>query len=290
MALPSRPPVSRRRALAWAAEELRRAGVEEAPLDAELLLRHALALSPVDLWRDPLRPLGEGEWQAYRALVARRARREPAAYITGRRHFFGLELRVDRSVLVPRPETEHLVEAALEWARRREPQRGADVGTGSGAVALALARALPGLEVWAIDPSQAALRVARENARRLGLEGRVHFLCARLLEPVGATVELIAANLPYVPADQWEQLPPEVREHEPREALVPGPRGSEAIEALLRQAPQRLAPGGALFLEVGFGQHEQLARQAAAALPGARIRVLPDLAGRPRVIAAEIEA
>lgn len=207
--------------------------------------------------------------------MRRRLRREPVAYILGRKGFRSIELEVDRRVLVPRPETELLVELALELA----PKRVLDMGTGSGAIALAVADELPGCELVATDTSAAALEVARANAARLGLTGRVEFVESML--PVDPPpLDLIVANLPYVAESEWASLQPEVTEWEPREALLAGPDGLDTIRAAI---PLAAAAAPALALEVGAGQAPAVSELLfRAGFAGVETR--PDLAGIPRVV------
>lgn len=273
-------------AVARATDILRSAGVDTPQLDAEILLRHALGESREDYWRRLREPIPEEARSAFRGLLERRAAREPVAYITGRKAFYGLELEVDRRVLIPRPETEQVVEAAVTWAKEQGAASAADIGTGSGAIALALAAALPRLRVYAVERSSEALEVARQNAHRLGLADRVAFLEGDLTRPLPLPVDLIAANLPYVASGEIDGLPPEIRRYEPLGGLVAGPRGTEVIEALLEEAAERLRPGGALFVEIDASQAEVLAAAARRAFPGARVEVRPDLAGLPRVLCA----
>jgi release factor glutamine methyltransferase len=222
-------------------------------------------------------------------MVRRRVRREPVAYILGRKGFRRVELLVERRVLIPRPETELLVEAAVRMSRRRTqegPLRVLDVGTGSGAIALAVADEIPEARVVAIDASLDALRVAQANADRLGLSDRVDVILAGFgslpaAGPGGEPFEIVLANLPYVSEAEWERLQPEIREYEPREALVAGPSGLEAIEALL--SALRYPGPYAIALEVGAGQAkraEELAKKAGFA----RTSVTRDLAGVERVV------
>jgi release factor glutamine methyltransferase len=236
---------STRQALNAATDALRAAGIEDPRLDAELLLASAtgwdrarlVAATEVEVPSAAARLFGE--------MVRRRLRREPVAYIVGRRGFRRIELAVDPRVLIPRPETELLVELALELA----PRRALDVGTGSGAIALAVADELPGCEVVAADTSPAALEVARANAERLGLADRVSFH-EGTLPPVDAGFDLVLANLPYVSEAEWPSLAPEVTEWEPREALLAGSDGLDAIRALLSDSPATAC----LALEVGARQ------------------------------------
>ncbi len=275
-------------ALGWARAALSEATGSE-PLDAPLLLAHVLGCERAALLAHPQRPLTPVQSAEFRALVERRANGIPVAYLTGERAFFDLTLIVTPDVLIPRPETEHLVERALAWARIREGSpRIADVGTGSGAIAVTLARHLPGARVWALDASRAALGVARRNAARYGLGERIRFVQADLLGPLlGArgAFDLIVANLPYVPTSALEALA--VMHHEPRLALDGGPDGLTLIRRLLAQVPRVLAADGLLLLEIEATQGERAAALAAEALPGARVTVHADYAGHDRVVSAQ---
>ncbi len=272
-------------ALAWARQTLARIPVAE-PLDGPLLLAHVLGCDRTVLLAHPEYPLTPEQETAFRALVARRAEGIPVAYLTGRRAFFDLELLVTPDVLIPRPETEHLVELALTWARGRGGRlRLIDVGTGSGAIALALARHLPEAQVWAVDLSFAALQVARINAARHGLGKRVHFLQADLLTAWGGPTppfDLIAANLPYIPTVTLADLP--VARHEPLLALDGGLDGLTLIRRLMAQAPRVLTTNGLLLMESEATQGEQVTALAAQAFPGAMIQVHQDYAGLLRVL------
>ncbi len=272
-------------ALAWARQTLARIPVAE-PLDGPLLLAHVLGCDRAVLLAHPEYPLTPEQETAFRALVARRAEGIPVAYLTGRRAFFDLELLVTPDVLIPRPETEHLVELALTWARGRGGRlRLIDVGTGSGAIALALARHLPEAQVWAVDLSFAALQVARINAARHGLGKRVHFLQADLLTAWGGPTppfDLIAANLPYIPTVTLADLP--VARHEPLLALDGGLDGLTLIRRLMAQAPRVLTTNGLLLMEIEATQGEQVTALAAQAFPGAMIQVHQDYAGLLRVL------
>ncbi len=275
-----------RQALSAATDALRAAGVEDPRLDAEVMLAEAVGCDRAALAIDPEVPPPAA--RRFGEMVRRRLRREPVAYIVGRKGFRHIELAVDRRVLVPRPETELLVEVALE----HKPTSVLDVGTGSGTIALAIADELPSCEVTATDTSAAALEVARANAERLGYSDRVRFLEGSV--PEGESFNLVIANLPYIAEPDWPSLPPEVREWEPREALLAGPDGLDAIRALLdergrafsRYAGKRT---NALALEVGEGQ---------AAAVGALLReagfgpteVRSDLAGIERVVVGTTSA
>ena len=284
MAVTARP-TDARAAVVHVRERLRDAGVEEAHLEADVLVRHVLGLERADLLARPETPLAPAQSAMLEGLLARRERREPLAYLLGRREFHGLDFRVTPAVMVPRPETETLVEEALAWARSRPaPVTVADVGTGSGCIVVTLAVRLRDVRFLATDVSTVALAVAEENARRHGVAGRVRLLSGHLLQPLPGPVDLIVANLPYVPSGRLDSLQPEVRDHEPRGALDGGPDGTDLLRPLLRQAGAYLQPGGALMLEIDEEQGPALAEAARCAFPAAAIRVLPDLAGRDRVL------
>jgi release factor glutamine methyltransferase len=262
------------------------AGVAEARLDAELLLRHVTGWAAAALVVRGGDELGETDRQRFQDLVAARASRRPLQHLTGVAHFWRHELRVTPDVLIPRPETEHLVEAALSWLKAIERPVIADVGTGSGCVALSLAAERPDAVVHAIDLSAAALAVARDNAARLGLEGRVRFWEGDLLEPLaGQSLDLVVSNPPYVGADEVEALAPEVRDHDPRMALVPPGDRYSIYRRLAARAREAVRPGGALMTEIGQGMEDEVARIFLAS--GFVVeRVVPDLQSIPRVIVA----
>jgi release factor glutamine methyltransferase len=282
-------------ALAAAIDALAAAGVESPRLDAELLLADASGVDRARLIADPDAGLEPGAGRAFGQMVRRRLHREPVAYILGRRWFRDLELLVDSRALIPRPETELLVEVGVELGASRV----LDVGTGSGAVALALAAELPDAMVVATDNSPAALDLAGENAAQLGLAGRVRFEPGTLPD-TGATFDLLLANLPYVAEPEWASLAPEIRDWEPREALLAGADGLEAIGKLLDQLwarDERRAPSGegreqiahAVALEVGAGQAARVEEMVADA-GYARTEVRNDLAGIPRVVIGRTDA
>jgi len=251
-------------------------------LDAELLIGHALGLPRIELYTNFDRPLDEPELAACRALLERRGRREPVAYILGRWGFHGLDLAVDGRVLVPRPETEVLVERCLALIEGLQAPRFADVGTGSGAIALAVKAARPDAAVIATDVSADALAVARENAAALGLE--VELVETDLLAGVEGRFAVIASNPPYIGEAEMAALEPEVAEYEPRLATVAGPAGLEVLERLAAAAPAALEPGGSLVVECGAGQAEAVRGLMSAAGAG-ETSAEPDLAGIDRVVA-----
>jgi release factor glutamine methyltransferase len=236
----------------------------------------------------PERQLTPKELTAYRNWVARRADREPLAYIVGRREFFGLEFVVDPRVLIPRPETELLVEHALHRVGKLvTPPHIADVGAGSGAIAVTLAVHLPGAIVYALDGSAGALAVTAENARRHQVGDRTLCLQGDLLEALEEPVHLITANLPYVTTAEWEDLAPEIRRYEPRSALDGGPDGLTLIRRLLSTAAPYLVPGGAILLEIGARQGAAVTALASDSLPEGTVTLRQDYAGLDRLVAVE---
>ena len=257
--------------LRWTTDYFRTKGVQEPRASAEVLLAHTLGVSRLDLYLRYEQPLTPEELARFKALMVRRRKGEPAAYLTGHREFWSLDFQVAPGVLIPRPETEILVEAGIEAAKdffatqdeRQTPNGkrqmglwGLEIGVGSGAVVVALAKELPKLDWLALDLSAAALAVARDNARRHEVAGRVHLMRSDLasgLKPV-PRFSIMVANLPYVPRAEWAQLPKQIRDFEPREALLGGEDGLDLIRLLARQAHRYLHPGGWLALEVGAGQ------------------------------------
>lgn len=268
--------------LRWTTGRFQERALPSPRLDAELLAASALGLARIQLYAQSDRPLVTSELGALRELVRRRQAGEPVAYITGHKEFWGLDLAVDPRVLIPRPDTETLVEEALERVPPDAAPKVADVGTGSGAIALALAKERPNARVFATDVSPDALAVARGNAERLGLgitilEGTL----ADPLRPLGAW-DLVVANLPYVPTAEIARLSPEVG-REPRLALDGGADGLDLLRALLAQTPDLLAAGGEVLLEVGAGQAPAVSGLCVAA-GLVEVRTRRDLGGVERVV------
>ncbi|MFO8072457.1 MAG: peptide chain release factor N(5)-glutamine methyltransferase [Polyangia bacterium] len=269
--------------LDWATRDFRSRRIESPRLEADLLLAHVLGCRRLDLYTDRDRPLRSDELAAYREAIRRRRDGEPVAHLTGRREFWSLDLEVTPEVLVPRPETETLVEALLGF----EPQGPfLDLGTGSGCVALALAGERSDVRVDAADVSAAALRVARSNAERLGLGDRVRFFEGDLFDPLpaGERYGAIASNPPYVPSGRLSSLPAEVR-REPELALDGGEDGLDLVRRVLRDAGPRLAPGGVLVVEIDPDQARSVAGEIGPRLLGREGEVFEDLARRERVVA-----
>ena len=276
-----------RLAVAW----LREAGSETPALDAQTLLAHISGASRATLLAYPERPLDAAQAGAFAGLVARRAAHEPVAYLTGQREFMGLTFHTDARALIPRPETELLVEAALREARARleadptHPPIAADIGTGSGAIAVALA-ALEGrlARVYAVDIAADALALAAENAAALGVAARVIPIQGDLLAPLPEPVDLIVANLPYIAPDD-AHVAPSVHGYEPHTALYSPERGLAHIRRLLEQAPAALRPNGAIFLEYGYDQRAVVEALAQKTFPTATLRATADYAGFDRTLA-----
>lgn len=272
----------------WSGEYLQEKGIEAGRLDAELLLAHVLDLRRLDLYLQHDRPLLPTELDTFKALLKRRATREPLQHIVGVAAFRELDLLADGRALIPRPETEVLVEEILLWAKSgpEGPLSALDIGTGTGAIALSLAHEGPFERVVATDPAAEALELARENARRCGLEDRVEFREGALYGPLGPEerFHVLVSNPPYIPQGEREGLDPEVREWDPPTALFAGPEGMDVILPLVNGAADFLLPGGLLAMEVGDGQAGRVARALEETLAFREIRTRPDLAGKERVV------
>lgn len=270
-----------------ARERLRAAGLDDthARLDSEVLARHALGWDRATWITRADAPAPEGLAAAYQRLIDRRASREPVAYIVGSREFHGRDFAVTPSVLVPRPETELIVDYALAHLPADTFLRVVDVGTGSGALAVTLAAERPEWHIEATDLSRDAITVARRNATTHGVAGRLTFLQGDLLAPTMGAFDVIVSNPPYVPARDAATLDPDVRDFEPALALFGGDDGLDVIRVLIAEAAVRLVPGGWLLMEFGIGQREAIVALAEGA--GLRVvDVLPDLQGIPRTLVA----
>jgi len=277
------------RLLRWAADYLQSRDFAPARLEAELLLAKALNQDRLQLYLHFEQPLSRDELTAFKKLLKRRLNREPVAYITGRKGFWSLDLEIGPGALIPRPETETLVEAALARLPADSQAQVADLGTGCGPVLLALAVERPGLGLTGTDLSAQALAWARTNAQRLGLDQRVELVQGDLLTPLaGRRLGMIVMNPPYVTQEEFKTLAPDITAYEPALALVAGPEGLEIIRRLVEEAPAHLEPGGWLVFEIGSGQGRAAARLLTEA-NYAEVEILPDLAGHDRVAAARLK-
>ena len=266
-------------------------GIPDAGIEAEVLLRHVVGLERAEFFAALDEPLSRSNERQADKLLHRRLEGEPLAYIAGSREFYGLQFLIDRHVLVPRQETELLVDRALEWASTRptgERLRIADIGTGCGAIAIATARRLPDATVFATDVSAEALRVADANRRRHGLLDRVRLRQGDLLAALDGQVDLIVSNPPYIRTDDIPRLAAEVR-HEPLQALDGGPDGLRVTSRLIRRAPAYLGGDGCLLVEIAPEQLDRVTEMARRAMPKARVSFARDLLGLPRVVTADLE-
>ncbi len=262
-------------------------GIESPRLNAELLIGHSLGLKRMQLYLQFERLLSEAELERLRPMVRRRGQHEPVQYILGETEFCGLKLKVDKRALIPRPETETLVENVIAALSDRPPDRLLDLGTGSGAIALALVHAFPASRATALDLSEEALALARANAELTGLSDRLQFVCSRWFEglPSDAVFEAIVANPPYLTAEETAHAAPEVRDFEPVSALTAGEEGLADLREIFIAAPRHLVPGGLLAVESGIAHHSRLL-EIAAAVGFARAESRRDLAGRDRFVLA----
>ena len=282
--------------LRWTTGHFRDKGVSEPRASGEVLLAHALKVSRLDLYLRHDQPLTPEELARFKALVLRRRAGEPVAYITGHREFWSLDFKVTPAVLIPRPETETLVASVLEVFPRKTGNGkretdfpwGLEVGVGSGAVIIALARELPQTRWVGVDISAPALGVARENAAGHGVADRIFFLQGDLLAALKPypRFQLLVANLPYVPRPVWEELPKDIKEFEPREALLGGADGLDLIRPLVQAAPGLLQPGGWLALEVAEGMAPRVTALMEKSEEYEQVEKIPDYLGIPRVIRA----
>lgn len=279
-----------RELMKFGVDHLRRNGIPEARLNVELLLSHALHCQRIELYTSFDRPLTKEEMRAFRSLYERRLNREPVQYIVGSASFMGLQFKVDQRVLIPRPETETLVEQTLLTCNRMsgdQPVSILEIGTGCGNIAVALAKFVRTAHITAIDSSSEALEIARLNAVTHHVEGNISFEHMDVFEPVDQILlrrfEILVSNPPYVPRDEWENLQQEVRKFEPRAALTDMNDGYEFHRRIIELAPYLLRDGGALVLEVGYGQSDRvLAMMQKAAFYDCS--VVPDLQNVPRVV------
>lgn len=283
-----------RQMLAVGVQRLLDAGVDTARLDAEVLMGHVLGLTREQLLGSADLLLSEVHLRPYRELLRRRLEREPIAYITRRQEFWSLEFRVLPDVMIPRPETERLVEISLALARelpKTSSLRVLDIGTGSGAIAISLAKEMPSAVIWATDVSPAALEIARSNAAGNGVAGRIRFFHGDLFEAIGqfpGRFTLIVSNPPYIRSAEIDALEPEVSRWEPRGALDGGADGLDFYRRIAREARDYLAPNGAVAVEVGADMGKEVSRLFTAAGYYTGVAIVQDYAGRDRVVMARL--
>jgi release factor glutamine methyltransferase len=272
--------------LQWTAEYFGRKGVDQPRAGAEVLLAHMLGMERIQLYLNFDRPLSSEERTSYRELIRRRASREPTQYITGKQEFWSLEFAVTPDVLIPRPETELLVEKALELVGDTA-KRVLDLGTGSGAIAIALAHECPTIQVVATDRSCAALLVARRNASRHHVHEHISLVATDLFEGFSSSAALfdvIISNPPYIDEGEFHQLAPEITRYEPNAALLAGPQGLAVIRRIIKQAPAYLKAGGSLLVEIGAGQAEILLPELSEDPRNDHFEIVRDYSGIQRIL------
>jgi len=267
---------------------LEAADIPSARLDAEVLLAFCLGCERLEFLKNPEMQLDQTQLAAFQTLIDRRLRREPVAYITGRKNFWTFALEVNKDVLIPRPDTEIIVEEIIDIAKKTEADHITilDIGTGSGAIAIAVASEVPNASVMATDISLTALGVARRNAESLGLQNQINFRQGDLFEPVEGFFDIIASNPPYIGEREYEELPGGVRDFEPREALFAGKNGLEFYEKLICQAADHLKKNGWLLLEIGARQKKDVCRIMESSGFYENIEMRRDYGGLPRVVKA----
>jgi release factor glutamine methyltransferase len=279
-------------ALQQSAHILSMNGIDDSYIEARVLLSHATNLSPVLIYTEPQQTLSREEEGKLQELIDRRLKHEPAAYILKHREFYGIDFYVDTRVLIPRPETEVLVDTALEFAMSRScitrPLLVADIGTGCGAIAISLALNLPGIRVYATDISPSALEVARLNCEYHRVAEQVNLLPGNLLQPLPEPVDLVVANLPYIKNSELPSLSPEIAKFEPRMALDGGRSGLDCIRQLLQQVKKKINTGGCLLLEIGQNQEKEVSRLIHSCLNEVNFRFIVDFNGINRVVKIEL--
>lgn len=282
------------RILEWTTAYFKSHHLEQPRAAAEMLLAHALGVGRVDLYVQYDRQLEVEELEVFKGFIQRRIQREPVAYIVGKKEFWSMDLKVTPDVLIPRPETETIVEAALTIIPVKPgqaPLRILDLGTGSGAIALAMASERPGQSFYAVDRSEKALAVAQDNARAHDLDKAITFSQGDWFDPVrdrGLYFDVIVSNPPYISSHEFEDLPPEITQHEPREALEGGSDGLEAIRLIIKQASDHMVSGGWLLFEIGHGQWAAVDELISGVKTYSDWAVIKDYSGHDRVVRAKV--
>jgi release factor glutamine methyltransferase len=275
-------------ALKWAAAQLKRKGITQPHLDAEVILVHTLALDRPSLYLQLNHPLSPTELETFKQRIYRRSQHEPVAYILGKKEFWSLDLTVAPEVLIPRPETELLVEETLKIVRGLEEEtiKILDIGTGSGNIAISLARELDSCWILALDISLKALLLARNNIQKHQVKEKVQLLAGDMFQPLKhdpASFHLIVSNPPYIPEEDWNDLPPDITEYEPRLALDAGKRGERFLRHIIHKSGKYILPGGYLLLEIGYNQADPV-RSWITEEPGLTcLRIIPDYSRIPRI-------
>ena len=276
-----------KRLLEWTTEHLKKSGRSSPRLDAEILLSAALSCQRIELYTNFESEPTEEQKTVFRDYVKRRAAGEPVAYLVGFKEFYSLKFAVNRSTLIPRPETELLVVEALDWMKaENKPVAVCDVGTGSGAIAVVVAKHEPNCRITAVDISEDAIAVAKENAEKHAVSDRVEFRVSDLLQNIAGPLDLVLSNPPYVSDSEYEQLDPELKNYEPRTALVAGINGTEIVERLIPQAYEKLQPCGAIFIEIS----PMIADKVAALFSDDQwsdVKIIKDLAELKRIVCAQ---
>ncbi len=271
-----------------ATKQLEAAGVDAPHLTAEVILAHVLDVTRTQLLTRLDQTADPAQLDRFQRELERVLKDEPLAYVVGHREFYDLDLITDRRALIPRPETECLIEYALAHLADHPAPLIADIGTGCGAIAVTLAKHLPRARVIATDLSPEAVDLARENAQRHGVAERIDFRVGNLLEPVSGSFDLLAANLPYIDDKDWPFLQKTIRGHEPKMAFLGGPDGLDLMRAMLRDAPRVVKTGGLILLEIGAYQGDDVTAIVQQHFPAARITVRPDYSGLDRLVVVEI--
>jgi len=269
-------------------DRLTQADVDAPRLSAEVVLAHALEMTRTQLLAQADRPLTPDQFSRAQRDLDRLVNNEPLAYVVGHREFYDIDLLTDARALIPRPETECLVEYMIQIMADRSAPLIADVGTGCGAIAVTLAKHLPQAHIIATDLSPDAVELARTNAQRIGVDARIDFRLGNLLEPITELLDLLAANLPYIDDKDWPYLAKTIRGHEPKMAFIGGPDGLDLVRALLRDASRVLHPGSVILLEIGAYHGDAVTEIALLNFPQARVQIKPDYAGLDRLAVIEI--
>lgn len=284
--------------LDWTTDHFRKSNIEWPHLEAEILLAHALGRKRIELYTDHERVLTAAELKTFKGYIQRRSQHEPIAYITNSQPFMSLDFYVDRSVLIPRPETEQLVEIAIETINQAQGQRQeaegiriADIGTGSGAIAVSLAKFIPSVKVTGIDSSPQAIEIAQRNAQHHKVDDRCQFMVGNMFDPLQEKVDLIVSNPPYIPTDIISTLDTDVKDWEPRSALDGGKDGFDYIRRIVKESPNHLTtqpPKGLLLLEIGNDQGEKAKQMAESSGNYAEVKILKDLNQKDRILKARV--